>query len=175
MELLKDKKVLLVIAPDNFRDEEYMEPKKILEENGAKVITVSKGVGEAKGILGSVVKVDVRLQDLRVEDSDALVFIGGPGSAIYFNDGQVLTLVKKAADKNKIIGGICFGSIILANAGVLVGKKATTFPSKAENLKTKGVNYLEQPVVVDGKIVTAQGPQAAQEFGRQLVDVLVRN
>jgi len=175
MELLADKKVLMIIAPVNFRDEEYQEPKRILEHNGAKVITTSKGVGEAKGVLGLVVKVEARLEDVKVEDYDGFIFVGGPGSALYFNDEQILTLVKRAAEKNKIIGGICFGSVILANAGILVGKKATVFPSKAEDLKLKGADYLDQPVVIDGKIVTAQGPQAAQEFGRRLVEVLVKN
>lgn len=165
-------KVLMVIAPNNFRDEEYQKPKEVLENAGFQVVTSSKGVKVAKGMLGATVNVDLDLSKANVEDYVALIFVGGTGSSVYFNDQTALDLAKKAVQSNKVVGAICIAPSILVNAGTLVGKSATCYPSEAQNLKAKGANYTGQPVTVDGKIITANGPAAAKEFGEKIVEVL---
>lgn len=172
MGVLSDKKVLMVIAPKNFRDEEFFKTRVVLQSDGAQVVVASKTTKEVTGMLGGKTKPDVNLSAIKIKDYDALVFIGGSGTTVYFKDQKVLDLAKSVADQDKVVGAICIAPSILANAGVLGGKKATSFSSEKENLESKGAKFIAQPVVADGKIVTATGPQAAEAFGQKLVEVL---
>jgi len=169
---LQDKKILMVIAPGNFRDEEFQQPKEIFQASGAQVTVASRGVKEAKGMLGAVVKVDLDLNKVKTGDYQAVVFVGGSGSSIYFKNQLVLDLVKKAVSQRKVVAAICIAPTILAKAGVLQGKKATSFPSERSQLEAQGAVYINQPVVVDDLIVTGQGPQAASAFGKKIVQLL---
>lgn len=170
---MEKSKILLVVAPQNFRDEELAEPKKVLEESGARVEVASKGAREATGMFGATVSINKDINEARVDDYDAIVFIGGTGASVYFNDQTALNLAKTAFEKGKVVGAICIAPSILANAGVLSGKQATAFSSEAENLRAKGAQYTGEAVTVDGKIITARGPEAATEFGKKLAEALI--
>lgn len=169
---LSGKKILMVVAPRNFRDEEFKQPKEILVDQGGQIVVTAKGVEEAKGMLGAVVPVNKKLAQIKVDNYDALIFVGGTGASTYFDDPDAQALAKQAVEKNKVVGAICIGPSILANAQVLKGKQATAFPSEAENLRAHGVVYTGEPVTVDGLIVTAKGPEAASEFGQKIAQVL---
>lgn len=169
---IKGKKILMVIAPRNFRDEEFLKPKAAFERAGAAIAVASKGTAEATSMLGAKVKVDLDLAHVKANDYNAVVFVGGSGSSIYFNDPIALNLAKVFTSHNKLVGAICIAPSILANAGILEGRRATAFPSEAGNLKSKKVSYLNQPVVQDGKIITASGPDAAEAFGETIVKML---
>lgn len=168
------KKVLMVLAPKDFRDEEYQKPRGILESAGFAVEVASKEVSEAVGMFGAKATVDKDIAQVNVDDYDAVVFVGGTGAVVYFDDQAALSLAKSAFEKGKVVGAICIAPSILANAGILTGKKVTAFSSEAGNLQTKGAQYTGEAVTVDGKIVTARGPEAAEEFGRKLVETLLR-
>ncbi len=168
---LSNKKVLMVLAPEKFRDEEYFIPRQVLEGYGIKVFTTSNK-GEAVSIIEQKkVVVDVLLEDATT-DYDAVIFVGGPGAAGYFNDQTALDLVKDFYEENKVIAAICIAPTILANAGILEGKKATVWPSESKNLKAKGATYTSQPVTQDGRIITANGPDAAKDFAETIVKAL---
>lgn len=170
--VMPDKKIVMIIAPDGFRDEEYFEPKKVFEDAGVEVVTASKGVSVAKGKLGATANVDMDISEVEVSDYDAIVFIGGPGTTIYFEDADAHRIAKDAESAEKIVATICIAPSILANAGVLEGKKATVFSSESENVNSKSAGYTGNPVEVDGKIVTGNGPGAATEFGKVIVNLL---
>lgn len=170
---LEDKKVLMVLAPENFRDEEFFQTRAQLSGARVKLVTCSKPkVEEAVGSLGGRVAIKTSPDKVNLEDFDAVVFVGGPGTSIYFNDQEILDLARKAYEQGKVLGAICIAPSILANAGVLTGKKVTAFSSEKGNLESKGANFTGKEVTVDGKIVTASGPQAAADFGKELVKVL---
>lgn len=169
---LSGKKVLMVVAPQNFRDEEYQKPRQVLENAGITVEVAAKGVSEAVGMFGAKATVDKDISQVNIDDYEGVVFVGGTGAAVYFDDQTALNLAKTAFEKDKVISAICIAPSILANAGILSGKKATVFSSEAGNLQAKGAQYTGEPVTVDGKIVTARGPEAAEEFGKKLVEVL---
>lgn len=166
------KKVLMVIAPENFRDEEYEKPKAVLEREGIKVETASSKPGERKGTLGKVVTADLTLSEVNLADFDGIVFVGGVGAVEYFTSPLALDLIKEAEKAGKIIGAICIASSILANAGILKGKEATAFPSEEDNLKQKGANYTGDEVTVSENIITARGPDVATKFGEKLAKAL---
>lgn len=169
---MQKSKILMIIAPTDFRDEEFLRPKEIFEKNGAQVTVASKGVSETSGVLGAKTKVDIDLSQVNVDDYDAVVFIGGPGSSVYFDDQTVLSLAMAASKQNKIIGAICIAPSILANAGILSGKKATAWISEQGNLESKGAIYTGANVEVDGKIVTADGPGAAVSYAEKILELL---
>lgn len=169
---LSGKKILMVIAPTNFRDEELAEPKKIFEEAGAQVTIASKGVSEARGMFGATASVDKDISEVSVGDFDALVFVGGSGTSVYFEDEAALRLAREAAEQGKVVGAICIAPSILANAGVLSGKRATVFSSEAGNFQSKGAQYTSESVVQDGNIITGDGPQAARDFGKKVAEAL---
>jgi protease I len=169
---LAGKKVLMIVAPKNFRDEELLRPKEILEKAKANVTIASKGVKTAKGMLGSSVSVDLDLSQVNVKDYDAVVFVGGTGAEIYFNDSQALKIAKEAYEQGKVVAAICIAPSILANAGILERKKATAFPSEASNLEANGSIYTGEAVTVEGRIITAKGPEAAVQFGNSIAKAL---
>lgn len=175
MEDLQEKRVLMILAPENFRDEEFFHPRAQLRGAGIQLTTCSHPkVEEAVGTLGGRVKIDLGLKKVNLKDFAGIVFVGGPGAVNYFKDQEILALVRKTFEKGKVLGAICIAPSILANAGVLNKKKVTALPSEKENLESKGATFIEKPVVVDGKIVTASGPKAAASFGQELVKALNR-
>ncbi|MEE8638391.1 MAG: DJ-1/PfpI family protein [Candidatus Margulisiibacteriota bacterium] len=166
------KRVLMIIAFEGFRDEEYTEPKKVLEKSRIEVTTASSQVGIAKGKLGLSAKVDLPLKEVNVPDYDAIIFVGGPGSYDYFDDPLAQGIAKDAVKEQKILAAICAAPSILANAGLLKGIKATCFSGESENLKNKGAHYSPSGLEVDGKIITADGPAHAKQFGEKIVKAL---
>jgi len=163
------KKAVLVLAEKIFRDEEYLVPKRLLEEAGIQVLTVSTTGNWVEGKLGARVQPDLLLTEVQPAEIDALVFVGGGGASQYFDDPVAHALAEKAASAGKLLAAICIAPVILARAGLLKGKKATVYVDGAEELRQAGAVYTEKPVVTDGRLVTANGPEAAEAFGKELV------
>lgn len=169
------KNIALIIAERTFRDEEYQIPKDILEKAGFKVLTASTSLEKAIGKLGMTVKPDVLVKDLIDHELAALIFIGGGGSSQYFKDGLAHQLAEHFYNQGKVVGAICIAPVVLANAGILRGKRATVFPDGKADLETNGAIYTGNLVEVDGNIITGSGPEAAEKFGNQIVEMLKRD
>jgi protease I len=169
---LQGKSILMIIAHQGFRDEEYQEPRQVFEARGATVTVASSSLEVAKGTLGAQVKPDLLLKDVVVGDYAAIVFVGGPGAQEYWNDPVAHNIAQEAVAQSKVLAAICIAPATLAKAGVLQGKKATVFSSEAEELKAWGCNYTGASVERDGLIITADGPQAAGEFAEEIAKAL---
>ena len=165
-------KVLLIVAPQDFRDEELFQPQEIFKASGLITEIASTQTGVIKGMLGGKVRADKDLLAVNVSDYQAIVFVGGTGASVYFDDAIALAIAEEAVRQGKIVAAICIAPSILANAGILRGKRATAYPSERENLISKGAEFTGEPVTVDGRIVTAAGPAAAREFGWKIVELL---
>jgi protease I len=164
--------VLMVIAPEGFRDEEYFFVRDELEKSGHKVSVASTKDVAVSAIEVKEVVVDLLIDESDVADFDALVFVGGPGAAIYFDNEKALEMCYQTIEQGKLLGAICMAPGILARAGVLNGKKATSWNSEKVNLDEAGAITSDGHVVVDGQIVTADGPDAAREFGMKISEIL---
>ena len=169
---LEGKKILMIIASENFRDEEYFHTKEVLEGYGAQIVTASSRAGEIKGMLGGSAIAEKTLDDVNVSDFDAVVFVGGTGAAEYFNNEKALSIARDAYNSGKVVGAICIAPSILANAGILENKNVTSFPSEKDNIQSKGGIYTGDQVSRDGRIITASGPAAARMFGEEIAKVL---
>lgn len=172
MKKLAGKKILMIIAKSRFRDEEYLDPRKVLEDEGANITVASSSRDIATGMLGFKVKPDVLLDDVKEANYDGIVFVGGGGATEYFDSPVAHKLAQSFSSRGKLTAAICIAPATLANAGVLKGKKATAFPSSLPILNAQGAVLSKENVVVDGNIVTAVGPEAVKSFGEKLVEVL---
>lgn len=166
------KKVLMVIAPRDFQDEEFSKPKELLEAKGVEVKVASLTRETAIGMYGTKVTPDISMKNAKATDYDAIVFVGGNGAAALADDPQALALAIEAKKHDKIIGAICIAPVILAKAGILEGKKATVSASGKNELINAGATYTGKGVEVDGKVVTGSGPASAEEFGQAILRVL---
>jgi len=169
---LSGKKVLMIIASQNFRDEEYLEPRQIFESHGMEVVTASSKTGELAGMMGATATAGSEIGDVNVSDFDAVVFVGGTGAAEYFDNARAHAIATEAHESGKVLAAICIAPSILANAGVLQGRQATAYSSEQQNLESHGATYTGKSVTRDGSIITANGPGAATGFGNAIVHAL---
>ena len=166
----KTNKILMIIASSDFRDEEYSVPRAVFEKAGYSVTVACSSLGESTGMLGLKVKPNITLDKVIVDEYDAVVFVGGVGSKEYFTDASAHKIATDAFAKGKVVAAICIAPNILANAGLLKGKKATC--NDSANLIKKGAVYTGKSVESDGKIITASGPKTAKEFAETILGVL---
>ena len=164
--------VVMVIAQRVFRDEEYAEPKRVLESRGAHVVTASVAPGECIGKLGLRVTADISVADATKKHWDAVVFVGGAGASVFFDDGAAHELAQNAWGTDAVVSAICVAPSTLAHAGLLDGVSATAFPSQEADLRAHGALWTGARVTVDGRVITGNGPEAATEFGEAVADAL---
>ena len=170
---LVGKKILFVIAPSNFRDEELFDTKKILSEQGAEIKIVSTTIDSICGMLGRAVKSEGLIANEKADNYDCIVFVGGSGAKVLWNNSDAHRLAKNAVESGKIVAAICIAPVILARAGILKNCDATVFSSAKGELIKAGAKYSDSAVVRCGNIITANGPSAAKEFGETIRDMLI--
>jgi protease I len=177
-EALKDqegtgaKRAALIVASQNFRDEELFETKRALDAAAVQTVIASTRIGIIRGALGNIAEANILVGQLRVEDFDAIIFIGGPGAVEYVANPAALNLAREAVRQRKILAAIDTAPTILANAGVLTGVRATSFLSERNRLILAGALYTGIPVEQDRLIITSSGPAASIQFGRAIADAL---
>lgn len=167
-------KVLMIIAQQGYKEEELETPKGILEDAGHDVKVASLTRMKAVGTKGTAIQPDLAVSEANPDFFELIVIVGGPGSPALAESRDVINLLIEARKKEKQLAAICLGPMALAKAGALTGKKATVFPDRGaiKLLQETGANYKEAPVVVDTKVVTADSPGSAEEFGKKLVEIL---
>ena len=166
------KRAALIAASQNFRDEELFETKRTLDAAAIQTVIASTRIGIIRGTLGGIAEANILVGQLRVEDYDAIIFIGGPGAVEYAANPAALNLAREAVRQRKILAAIDTAPTILANAGVLAGVRATSFLSESNRLILAGAVYTGIPVEQDRLIITGSSPAASIQFGRAIADAL---
>jgi len=164
--------LLIVVPPDKYHDTEFSDPMLALDSAGVKVTIASTKIGTIKGVLKDSIQSTMLISDVQIKRYDAICIMGGTGTGKYlWENEQLKQLIVSFDKKEKLVTGICAGAVSLARAGVLKEKKATTYPVKGfiEQLENAGAKYSADPVIIDGRIVTANGPVGARNFGRAIV------
>ena len=160
---------VLVPLAEGFEEIEAVIIIDVLRRASIEVVTASLAESPVMGSHGIVLSADARLDAVASESFDAVVLPGGmPGSAVLKADERVLSIVRRAASEKKLVAAICAGPIALEAAGVLAGKRATSYPGK----ELPSASYVEERVVVDGELDTSRGPGTAIEFALTLVERL---
>jgi protease I len=170
-------KVLLIIAQSGFQDVEYNTTRKVLEDNGVYVEVASITTETATGKYGMTLQPDLAVKDVNLSRFNMIALIGGPGAPELAEYSEVMELLEQANNQEMYIGAICIAPTILAKAGILEKKKATVWSSMLNKesiriLEENGATYVDEPVVKDGRIITANGPDAAEEFGKGIVEMI---
>lgn len=172
---LAGKKILMIIASSDFRDEEYQKPREIFEKAGANVTVASSSLKNSKGMLGYEVKPDILIEEINVNEFNAIVFIGGTGAKEYWDNKTAHKIAQEAIKQNKVLGAICLAPVILAKAGILKDKRATSFGTAKNKITEFGGKYIGSLVEIDGNIITANGPLASKTFAKDIIEVILKN
>ncbi|MDQ2746082.1 MAG: type 1 glutamine amidotransferase [Acidobacteriota bacterium] len=171
---LEGKKVA-ILATDGFEQSELFEPKKALEEAGAKVTIVSLKSGEIKGWnendWGKTIAVDLTVSDAKAEDFDALQLPGGVMNPDKLRtEESVLKFVKGFFDAGKPVAAICHAPWTLINAEVVEGRELTSFPTLRKDLENAGAKWTDQEVVVDNGLITSRNPNDLPAFNEKFIE-----
>jgi len=164
--------VLMVIAPENFRDEEFKEPYDLFTNSGIKVIVASTDTVPAKGMLGMVVTPDILLDQVIPDSFDALVVVGGTGCKILWDNTILHKIVQNFNATKKTIAAICIAPVVLARAGILKDIKATVYPTAKEHIEKCGAVYTGSDVESSENIITGSNPDAVKEFATAILNTL---
>jgi len=163
----------LFLLTNGFEELEFVAPYDILHRGGVKVQTAS--ISDKKEVTGShniTVVADLLLSQVEDLPFDLLVLPGGPGTDNMLKSDLVKKLLIKSHEAGKQIAAICAAPKVLANAGILKDREATSFPSERPNVEPFCKRYLDVPVVVSGNIITSRGAGTAAQFGFCLLSLL---
>ena len=169
-------KVLMVVAFENFRDEEFSESFNAYKIAGMDVTVASIRKGTAVGMFGTKIEIGTTVDEVSGPDFDAVVFIGGMGTPSVRSNRRAVEIAKNSANC-KVLAAICWAPTILAKAGVVKGRNVTVWngddaeygTTTSKVMENAGAKFIDRPVVTDGNIVTGNGPAAAAEFAKAVI------
>lgn len=172
------KKAVMIIASRDFRDEEYFVTKEVLRKGGVLVKTACDRP-KAVGKFGGEAKADILVNDLEIDEFDAVILPGGSGAVELLDNELTYSIIKDAFYKKKLVAAICIAPTILARAGILEGKSATVWSSSLDRsainiLRENGATYARKEIVVDGNIITGENAEFSQEFGETILRKLTK-
>lgn len=171
------KSAVVIVANKDFQYKEYKKTRSELEDGGVTVTVAAPEAGRARSDDGLGIDVELALAEVDVSAFDAVVFIGGKGSKNELVDNpEAHRIANEAVEQGKVLGAICYAPVVLANAGVLDGRTATSADAWEAHdiMESRGCTVESDRVVVDGLLVTGDGPRAASRFGEALVEVLAQ-
>lgn len=174
MNNLKNKKVA-ILATDGFEESELFEPKKALEDSGAETHIISLKAGKIKawkdGNWSKEIDVDRTVEEVNQSDYQALVLPGGVINPDQLRRNEkAVEFVRSFFKNHKPVAAICHGPQMLIEAGVVDGRKLTSFSSIKTDLKNAGANWVDQEVVVDEGLVTSRSPKDLEAFNRKMIE-----
>jgi protease I len=172
-------KTVAILATDGFEQAELLEPRKALEKAGAKTVVLAPHSGEIKGWnltdWGKKVKVDRELNEATFDEYDALLLPGGVINPDKLRmDTRAVAFVKKFFDAGKPVAAICHGPWTLIEAGVVKGRKLTSWPSLRTDLKNAGADWVDEQVIVDDNLTTSRKPDDIPAFNKKIVEQFAR-
>jgi protease I len=168
-------KRIAILAEENFEDSELTEPLRAMKDAGARVLIVGSGSKKNyKGKRGSAeVTVDTTADKVRASQFDALIIPGGYAPDKMRLHQPMVDLVRKAHAEGKIIAAVCHGPQLLISADIVKGRRVTSWPSVAVDLKNAGAIWVNEPMVRDGNIITSRKPADLPRFNKAIIEALV--
>ncbi len=171
-------KKIAIIATSHFEEAELVTPRDELTKMGAEVRVYSTSLDAIQAVEGDTeptqkVKVDNVFTDLDVESVDAVVVPGGTVNADTIRtDEDAQEIVRQALELDKVLAIICHGPWLLASADVARGKRLTSYPSLAVDLRNAGAEWVDEEVVVDGTLITSRTPDDLPAFVEAIAEAL---
>jgi protease I len=167
-------KRIAILAEEGFEDSEFVEPHRAMKDAGARVVVVGSGSQEIYwGKRGkATMKVNFAADKVNAEDFDAIIVVGGYAPDKMRLHQPMIDLVRKAHDLGKVVAAICHGPQLLISADIVRGRRVTSWPSIAVDLKNAGADWLDEPVVQDGNIITSRKPADIPKFNKAIIEAL---
>jgi protease I len=168
-------KRIAILAENLYQEMELWVPYYRFREEGAEVKVV--GAGGAKSYAskhGYPVSVDVQAEQVKAVEFDAVVVPGGYAPDLMRRHAAMVSLVREAAQQGKVVAAICHAGWMLVSAGVLRGRKATSFFSIKDDLVAAGADWQDAEVIVDGNLITSRKPDDLPAFCRAIVGALAK-
>lgn len=163
----------LVPLAEGFEEIEAVTVVDLLRRAGIDVRTASLAAARVTGSHGITVEADISIDLADAADYDMIVLPGGmPGAEHLKRDPRVIALLRRFADAGRYTAAICAAPGVLAHAGLLDNRRATSFPGFLAPDSAPGIILSDAPVVVDGRVVTSRGPGTATEFSLALIELL---
>ena len=145
----------------------------LLRRAGIEVTSAGLDDGPVRASRGTVLVPDTTLDAVMDRDFDMIVLPGGlPGADHLEQDTRIQALLRRMADADRYTAAICAAPKVLAAAGLLAGRRATSYPGVLEKLQVEGLQVVDQPVVEDDRIITSRGPGTAMDFALTLIEKL---
>ncbi|MBN1362661.1 MAG: DJ-1/PfpI family protein [Sedimentisphaerales bacterium] len=166
------KRAVLIVPQNGFQDQELFDTKRGLELASVQTVIASTRIGPVTGAAGGVAEAELLVNRVAVENFDAIVFIGGPGTVSLVNNRIVLDLAQRAANLRRVIAASGNAPTILANAGIISGARVTSLLAQRDMLLLAGGIWTGAPVEKDGPLVTSAGPQVVPQFVMAILDAL---
>ncbi|ALL01833.1 intracellular proteinase [Pyrodictium delaneyi] len=165
------KRILFLVGPE-FEDIELYYPLYRLQEEGYETIVAGPSRDVIPGKKGYSVRPDLAFEEVDPSGYIGLVLPGGRGPERIRNNEHVKRIVRHFFDEEKPVAAICHGPQVLISAGVLRGRRATSYPGIKDDVVNAGAEWLDQPVVVDGNLVTARIPPDMPQWMREYIKLL---
>jgi protease I len=170
--LLKGKKVIILIE-EMFNVFEFWYPYYRLKEEGVEVTVVGSGSAEVyTGKPGTQAKADASADQVSAENFDGIIIPGGYAPDMMRRYPSMVNLVKDFFNTDKPIAAICHAGWMLVSAGILSGRKVTSFFAIKDDLINAGAKWVDQEVVVDGKLITSRMPDDLPAFMKAVIKLL---
>lgn len=172
---LKGKRIA-ILAENMYQEMELWVPYYRMKEEGADVKVV--GAGGAKSYAskhGYPVNVDVQADAVTAVEFDAVIVPGGYAPDMMRRHDAMVGLVRDAAQQGKVVAAICHAGWMLCSAGIIKGKKVTSFSSIKDDMVNAGGEWSDSEVVVDGNLVTSRKPDDLPAFCREIVKALSKS
>ena len=171
--MLEGKRIAILIEED-FEDSELVEPLRAMKDVSARVVVVGSGSHEKyRGKRGKVkIKADITADKVNAQDFDAIIIPGGYAPDKMRLHQPMIDLVRKAFDSGKVVAAICHGPQLLISADIVRGRRLTSWPSIAVDLKNAGAEWIDLPVVRDGNIITSRRPADVPRFNKAIIEAL---
>lgn len=167
----KDKRVL-IFAENDYEDLELLYPKLRLIEAGVQVTVAGPREKVYKSKHGYPVETDGNVADFNPADFDGVVIPGGWCPDRLRRYEEVLSFTREIANAGKLVGAICHGGWVMVSADILRGRRCTSVAAIKDDMKNASGNWVDEPTVVDGGLVTAQVPKDLPAFCREMLAVL---
>lgn len=169
-------KRIAILVEEDFEDSELMEPLKAMKDAGARVVMVGSGSKKNyKGRRGSAaVSVDKTAEEVKAGDFDAIIIPGGYAPDRMRLYQPMVDLVRQAYDEGKLIAAVCHGPQVLISAGIVKGRRVTSWASVAVDLRNAGAIWVDEPVVRDNNIITSRRPVDLPKFNKAIIQALLQ-
>jgi protease I len=170
---------IAILVTNGFEQSELTEPKKALEQAGAHTFIISPAGKQVRGWnhtdWADSFPVDVALDHAQPAEYSALLLPGGVMNPDYLRwNARAVAFVKAFVDANKPIAAICHGPWTLIEAGAVKNRKITSWPSLRTDLTNAGANWVDQEVVVDGRLVTSRKPDDLPAFNQKMIELFAQ-